>query len=67
MQLDLNVMFVIIKLCILMFRLFWRKIFSIKYFSYLLVFGAIENNIQIKNIFDLTKKTSLVSENNFYF
>jgi hypothetical protein len=35
--------------------------------SYFMVFGATENNNQIKNIFDLTKQTSVVLENDFYF
>jgi hypothetical protein len=31
------------------------------------VFGATENNNKTENIFGLTKKTSLVSENSFRF
>jgi hypothetical protein len=43
------------------------KIFFGKYFSYFSMFGAIENNSQIENIFSLTKNISLVSENDFHF
>jgi hypothetical protein len=50
-----------------MFRLFQHKIFYGKYFSYFSVFGATENNSQIENIFDLTKKASIISKNDLRF
>jgi hypothetical protein len=43
-----------------MFHLFGCKIFFEKYF---LLFGAIENNSQIKKFLGLIKKASLVSGN----
>jgi hypothetical protein len=48
-------------------RLFLCKIFSAKCFPSFLVFGAIENNSHTETILCLTKKASLVSENDFHF
>jgi len=55
------------KSIILMLCLFRRKIFYWKCFPYFLMFGAIENNSQTENIFDLTKKAYLVLKNDLYF
>jgi hypothetical protein len=52
---------------VFMLRLFRCEIFFVKCFPYFSVFGAIENNIQTENIFYLTKKAYLVSENDLHF
>jgi hypothetical protein len=52
---------------VFMLRLFRCEIFFVKCFSYFSVFGMIENNSQTENIFNVTKKASLVLENGFHF
>jgi hypothetical protein len=52
---------------VFMLRLFRCEIFFVKCFSYFSVFGMIENNSQTENIFCLTKKVYLVSENDLHF
>jgi hypothetical protein len=51
----------------IMLRLFQRNIFFEKCFSYFLLFVETENKSQTKNIFSLTKKTSLASKNDLHF